>query len=123
MIQGIMSLAAAKLPENLDELRVFAASLQAEAQIYKDELYAKTLHIEKLKELGIDDFFKIKDILNKEIAVFEVSVKKHADEACELIEKNNIPISSLSLGERGIGKYFKNLIISSVINCIKCFDG
>ena len=49
MIQGIMSLAAAKLPENLDELRVFAASLQAEAQIYKDELYAKTLHIEKLK--------------------------------------------------------------------------
>ena len=44
-----MSLATAKLPENLDELRVFAASLQAEAQLYKDELYAKTLHIEKLK--------------------------------------------------------------------------
>jgi transposase len=37
-----MSLAAAKLPENIDELRAFAASLQ-------DELYAKTLHIEKLK--------------------------------------------------------------------------
>jgi transposase len=44
-----MSLAAAKLPENPDELRAFAASLQAEAQIYRDELYAKTLHIEKLK--------------------------------------------------------------------------
>ena len=44
-----MSLAAAKLPENTDELRAFAASLQVEAQIYKDELYAKTLHIEKLK--------------------------------------------------------------------------
>jgi transposase len=37
-----MSLAAAKLPENLDELRVFAACLQ-------DELYAKTLHLEKVK--------------------------------------------------------------------------
>lgn len=37
-----MSLAPAKLPENIDELRAFAASLQ-------DELYAKTLHIEKLK--------------------------------------------------------------------------
>lgn len=37
-----MSLAAAKLPENIDELRVFAASLQS-------ELYNKTLHIEKLK--------------------------------------------------------------------------
>jgi transposase len=49
LIQIIMSLAAAPLPENLDELRGFALSLQAEAQIYKDELYAKTLHIEKLK--------------------------------------------------------------------------
>ena len=70
MIQEIMSLATAKLPENLDELRAFAASLQAgyatianqnsqlieaqktrdiEIQVYKDELYAKTLHIEKLK--------------------------------------------------------------------------
>lgn len=37
-----MSLAAAKLPENTNELRTFAASLQ-------DELYAKTLYIEKLK--------------------------------------------------------------------------
>lgn len=44
-----MSLAAAKLPENIDELRAFAASLQVEARLYQDELYAKTLHIEKLK--------------------------------------------------------------------------
>lgn len=44
-----MSFSPVALPENIDELRVFAASLQTEAQIYKDELYAKTLHIEKLK--------------------------------------------------------------------------
>ncbi len=37
-----MSLAAAPLPENLDEPRFFAASLQSEP-------YAKTLHIEKPK--------------------------------------------------------------------------
>jgi transposase len=77
MIQRIMSFATAPLPENIDELRVFAASLQAgyaeianqnhqladqnnklmdaqktrdvEIEIYKEELYAKTLHIEKLK--------------------------------------------------------------------------
>jgi transposase len=44
-----MSLAAVKLPENTDELRDFALSLQIEARLYQDELYAKTLHIEKLK--------------------------------------------------------------------------
>lgn len=51
-----MSLSIAKLPENVDELRAFAATLQnaycsleAGIQVYKDELYAKTLHIEKLK--------------------------------------------------------------------------
>jgi transposase len=37
-----MSLATAELPSDLDALRAFAAALQA-------ELYAKTLHIEKLK--------------------------------------------------------------------------
>src|SRR5579863_5295778 len=37
-----MSFATAPLPETLDELRSFAHSLQT-------ELYAKTLHIEKLK--------------------------------------------------------------------------
>ena len=37
-----MSLAAAELPTDLEALRAFAAQLQA-------EIYAKTLHIEKLK--------------------------------------------------------------------------
>src|SRR5271169_5134440 len=37
-----MAMATAPLPETLDELRSFAVSLQT-------ELYAKTLHIEKLK--------------------------------------------------------------------------
>jgi transposase len=71
MIQIIMSLATTTpLPENINDLRAFAASLQAgyatisnqnnelieaqktlrvEVQVYKDELHAKALHIEKLK--------------------------------------------------------------------------
>lgn len=44
-----MSLVATPLPENIDELRVFAASLQTRYRVLEDELYAKTLHIEKLK--------------------------------------------------------------------------
>lgn len=37
-----MSLATAELPTDVEELRAFAAALQS-------ELYAKTLHVEKLK--------------------------------------------------------------------------
>jgi hypothetical protein len=48
-----MSLATAKIPSDPAELRAFAASLQMEMQreiAARDaELYAKTLHIEKLK--------------------------------------------------------------------------
>jgi len=43
-----MSSKATLLPENIDELRAFALSLQ-------EELYAKTLHIEKLKALLDED--------------------------------------------------------------------
>jgi transposase len=48
-----MAMATSPLPETLDELRLFAVSLQSEMQreiAARDaELYAKTLHIEKLK--------------------------------------------------------------------------
>lgn len=67
------------------------------------------VHIKKLKELEMDDFFKIRDALNKEVAAFEIIFKTPADKACQLIEKNNIPLASLALGERGIGKYFINI--------------
>ena len=71
-----MSFATAKLPENLDELRAFAASLQIEAQIYKDELYAKTLHIEKLKAelaaLRRARFGRSSEKLDREIAQGEL---------------------------------------------------
>src|ERR1017187_5459928 len=58
-----MSLTTQSLPEDYAALRAFAASLQSEVeardaelklrdtklQVYEQELYAKTLHIEKLK--------------------------------------------------------------------------
>src|SRR5712671_791991 len=44
-----MSIAAASLPSDPVELRAFAASLQVKLQARDAELYAKTLHIEKLK--------------------------------------------------------------------------
>ena len=87
-----MSLTAAKLPENLDELRVFAASLQAEAQIYKDELYAKTLHIEKLKaQLAVlrrARFGRSSEKLEREIEQIEMALgdleESHAEKAARL---------------------------------------
>ena len=44
-----MSLASCPLPDNPAELRAFALALQNRNQVLEDELYAKTLHIEKLK--------------------------------------------------------------------------
>ncbi len=44
-----MSLATASLPADPDALRVLAARLQAELAARDSELYAKTLHIEKLR--------------------------------------------------------------------------
>ena len=44
-----MSIATASLPSDPAELRIFAASLQVQLQTRDAELYAKTLHIEKLK--------------------------------------------------------------------------
>ena len=56
MIQRVMDLVTTKLPEDYASLYALAASLQdkmslqeTELQVCKDELYAKTLHIEKLK--------------------------------------------------------------------------
>ena len=102
MIQRIMSLVTAKLPENIDELRVFAASLQVEAQIYKDELYAKTLHIEKLKaQLAVlrrARFGRSSEKLDREIEQIELALgdleESQAEDAARL--KRTAPRASLS---------------------------
>ena len=49
LLVGDMSLAAAQLPSDPEALRAFAARLQAEIATRDQEIYSKTLHIEKLK--------------------------------------------------------------------------
>ena len=44
-----MSVALSSLPSDPAELRTFTVALQARYGALKDEIYAKTLHIEKLK--------------------------------------------------------------------------
>ena len=44
-----MAVASLPLPENPDELRAFAEALRDRYEALEQELYAKTLHIEKLK--------------------------------------------------------------------------
>ena len=44
-----MAVASLSLPENPDELRAFAAALRDRYEALEQELYPKTLHIEKLK--------------------------------------------------------------------------
>jgi transposase len=73
-----MSLATAPLPKNLDELLVFAASLQTEVQVFKDELYTKTLYIEKLKlqlaALRRARFGRSSEKLDREIGQLEMQL-------------------------------------------------
>ena len=97
-----MSLSDAKLPENIDELRVFAASLQTEVQVYKDELYAKTLHIEKLKaQLAVlrrARFGRSSEKLDREIEQIELTLGDLEEGAAENTArlKGAAPQASLS---------------------------
>ena len=74
-----MSRAAAKLPENIDELRAFALSLQTGYAVLEDELYAKTLHIEKLKAqlalLKRARFGRSSEKLDREIEQMELTLR------------------------------------------------
>jgi transposase len=90
-----MSLAVSPLPENPDELRVFAASLQ-------EELYAKTLHIEKLKaQLAVlrrARFGRSSEKLDREIEQIELALgdleESHAEKAAR--SKRAAPQASMA---------------------------
>lgn len=102
-----MSLSLATLPENVTELRAFAASLQSAycslevgMQVYKDELYAKTLHIEKLKaQLAVlrrARFGRSSEKLDSEIAQMELILGELEEGQAESNErlKRAVPASS-----------------------------
>jgi len=85
LIQDDMTIAQPVLPENPDELRTFTLALQANFaaiqtrnQVLEDELYAKTLHIEKLKmqlaALRRARFGRSSEKLDREIEQLELAI-------------------------------------------------
>jgi hypothetical protein len=73
-----MTNAACLLPENPAELRAFAEALQNRNQMLEDELYAKTLHIEKLKmqltTLRRKHFGRSSEKLDHEVEQLELTI-------------------------------------------------
>lgn len=73
-----MSLSRSVLPSDPDELRIFAARLQTEYAAVQAELYAKTLHIEKLKSqlaaLRRARFGRSSEKLDREIEQLELLI-------------------------------------------------
>jgi transposase len=93
-ISGIMSLASDPLPSDPDELRQFAASLQAELarkeiEIAANaaEIHAKTLHIEHLKSqlavLRRARFGRSSEKLDREIEQLELLIGDLEEDAAE----------------------------------------
>lgn len=83
-----------------NDLKLFAKNLLTEDG---------TIYIEKLKNLSVDDFFQIKEVLYAEIKKFETSIKKIGTEALALISSRNIEHDKFAGGANGIGKYFSYL--------------
>ncbi|MBN8697033.1 MAG: UvrD-helicase domain-containing protein [Bacteroidetes bacterium] len=68
-----------------------------------------TIYIEKLKELSIDDFFKIKETLNASIKQFENELAGLGKKAIELIIKAGLTSKEFYQSDKGIYKYFERL--------------
>ena len=84
-------LAEQKLPETMEELRVFALSLQTETRIYQAELYAQALHIEKLKmqlaALRRARFGQSSEKLDQEIEQMELMLEEMEEGQAQLAGK------------------------------------
>lgn len=83
-----------------NELRDFAETL------LKDNSSAYLL---KLKQVNMEDFFKVRDTLMASIKKFENEVVSIAAKAAQLITSSNIAPESFHQGKQGIGYYFINL--------------
>ena len=67
------------------------------------------VHIEKLRQLSVDDFFKIKDTIQAEIKKFETYINKRGEEALKIIADTGIESDKFAGGANGIAKYFSYL--------------
>lgn len=69
-----------------------------------------SIYIEKLKELRVEDFFRIKDELFAELKKFENSVKANAGKAIQLIRQQGLTAKEFYYGDKGIVAYFERLM-------------
>jgi ATP-dependent exoDNAse (exonuclease V) beta subunit len=67
------------------------------------------LYIDKLKDLTVDDFFRIKETLSSGIKSFENGVIELSKKAHELIKSNGLTAKQFYQGDRGIAGYFEKL--------------
>jgi len=67
------------------------------------------VYIEKLRELGVDDFFRFKDTLFSEMKKFENGVTGAAQKAEQLIKNSGLTAKQFFQGDRGIAGYFEKL--------------
>jgi ATP-dependent exoDNAse (exonuclease V) beta subunit len=67
------------------------------------------VHIEKLRQLSVIDFFKIKDTIQEEIKKFEAFINGCGKEALKIISDSGIEHEKFAGGANGIGKYFTYL--------------
>jgi ATP-dependent helicase/nuclease subunit A len=80
------------------------------------KLFAKNLlneegavYIEKLKDLSVADFFKIKDTLYAEVKKFEAAIVKEAEKASLLIKNAGLTSKDFYYGDKGVSAYFEKL--------------
>jgi len=66
-------------------------------------------HLEKLKDLKLADFDRIVSEIYRLINAFENKIREIAEAGVKVIENSNVPLSSFSQGEKGIGGYFGKL--------------
>ena len=83
-----------------NDLKIFSK------QLFKEDNFE---HLERIRNLNINDFLEIRKKILKLISFFENEISKIAKEAKELIEQNSISIESFYHGNSGVGKYFENL--------------
>lgn len=67
------------------------------------------VHIDKLRSLSVDDFFKIKSTLQSEIERFETHIRKCGGDALKLIKDAGVGHDKFAGGANGIAKYFTYL--------------
>ena len=67
------------------------------------------LYIEKLRDLKVEDFFRIKEVIFTELKKFETQIKSIAAKAIQLIQEKGLTAKDFYYGDKGIVAYFEKL--------------